>query len=49
MICNGAPFVPYSMANWIEFYNQWYNLNLCLYKIWLTPLPLQIDLSRSND
>jgi len=37
MICNGVPYIPYNMQNWIEFYQDLYKLNMDIYRIWGSP------------
>lgn len=48
MICNGAPGVPISMQQWLEFYNSLYRLNYDLYRIWWGPA-LDIYLGAINE
>lgn len=37
MICTGASYVSEPLKFWVETYNNWYQLNLEIYKIWYAP------------
>lgn len=50
MICTGTSFISEPMRQWIELYNQWYQINLDLYKIWYGPyFNIESDYDKDQD